>query len=154
MGGCSSFFIGLPLVFDREVWTALPGGDSAAAGKDALPMFRIYARLNFPPSPPPARTMLARRRATHERMTMAMDLKAVEELIREIELADSIDWGMLSINEADATRLIALSVVQHYEDHIRPMSESDREYVFVSAIAKLTLENFVLNVKLAQARAK
>ena len=31
------------------------------------------------------------------------------------------------------------------------MSESDREYVFVSAIAKLTLENFVLNVKLAQA---
>jgi len=41
--------------------------------------------------------------------------------------------------------------VQHYEEHIRPMSETDREYVFVSAIAKLTLENFVLNVKLAQA---
>jgi hypothetical protein len=84
---------------------------------------------------------------------MGMDLKTVEGLIREIELADPIDWGMLSIDEADATRLIALSVVQHYEDHIRPMSESDREYVFVSAIAKLTLENFVLNVKLAQAGA-
>ena len=82
---------------------------------------------------------------------MAMDLKAVEELIREIELADPIDWGMLSIDEEDATRLIALSVVQHYEEHIKPMSESEREYVFVSAIAKLTLENFVLNIKLAQA---
>ena len=84
---------------------------------------------------------------------MAMDLNTVEALIRDIELADPIDWGMLSINEEDATRLIALSVVQHYEEHIRPMSESDREYVFVSAIAKLTLENFVLNIKLAQANA-
>ena len=82
-----------------------------------------------------------------------MDLNTVEALIRDIELADPIDWGMLSINEEDATRLIALSVVQHYEEHIRPMSESDREYVFVSAIAKLTLENFVLNIKLAQANA-
>ena len=82
---------------------------------------------------------------------MRMDLKAVESLIREIELADPIDWGMLSISEEDATRLIALSVVQHYEEHIRPMGERDREYVFVSSIAKLTLENFVLNVKLAQA---
>ena len=84
---------------------------------------------------------------------MAMDLNTVEALIRDIELADPIDWGMLSINEEDATRLIALSVVQHYEEHIRPMSESDRAYVFVSAIAKLTLENFVLNIKLAQANA-
>jgi len=80
-----------------------------------------------------------------------MDVKAVEGLIREIDLADPIDWGMLNISEEDATRLIALSVVQHYETHIRPMSESDREYVYVSSIAKLTLENFVLNVKLAQA---
>ena len=80
-----------------------------------------------------------------------MDLKAVEALISEIELADPIDWGMLNISDEEATRLIALSVVQHYEAHIRPMSESDREYVYVSSIAKLTLENFVLNVKLAQA---
>ena len=80
-----------------------------------------------------------------------MDLKTVEALIREIDIADPIDWCMLNISEEDATRLIALSVVQHYEAQIRPMSESDREYVFVSAIAKLTLENFVLNIKLAQA---
>jgi hypothetical protein len=82
---------------------------------------------------------------------MGMDLKAVEALISEIELADPIDWGMLNISDEDATRLIALSVVQHYEAHIRPMSDSDREYIYVSSIAKLTLENFVLNVKLAQA---
>ena len=82
---------------------------------------------------------------------MSMNLKAVEALISEIELADPIDWGMLNISDEDATRLIALSVVQHYEQQIKPMSESDREYIYVSSIAKLTLENCVLNVKLAQA---
>jgi hypothetical protein len=85
---------------------------------------------------------------------MSMDLKAVEALISEIELADPIDWGMLNISDEDATRLIALSVVQHYEQQIKPMSESDREYIYVSSIAKLTLENFVLNVKLAQAMGR
>jgi hypothetical protein len=83
-----------------------------------------------------------------------MELRTVEALIREIELADPIDWGMLNISEEEATRLIALSVVEHYEAHIRPMSENEREYIYVSAIAKLTLENFVLNVKLAQALAR
>lgn len=82
---------------------------------------------------------------------MAIDLQAVEELIRAIELADPIDWGMLNIDEDDATRLIASSVIDHYEENIRPMPESERDYIVVSSIAKLTLENFVLNVKLARA---
>jgi hypothetical protein len=42
-------------------------------------------------------------------------------------------------------------VVEHYEENIKPMAETDRDYVLVSSIAKLTLENFVLNIKLAQA---
>ena len=82
---------------------------------------------------------------------MAIDLKTVEELIREIELADPIDWGMLNISEDDATRLIASSVVEHYEENIRSMPDRERDYIVVSSIAKLTLENFVLNVKLARA---
>jgi predicted class III extradiol MEMO1 family dioxygenase len=82
---------------------------------------------------------------------MTINLKTVEELIKEIELADPIDWGMLRIDEEDATRLIASSVVEHYEENIKPMTEIDREYVVISSIAKLTLENFVLNIKLAQA---
>lgn len=83
---------------------------------------------------------------------MAIDLKVVEELIREIEFDDPIDWGMLSIGEDDAMRLIASSVVEHYETNIKPMAEPDRELIYVSSIAKLALENFVLNVKLAQAK--
>ncbi|SNS51198.1 hypothetical protein SAMN06265795_103149 [Noviherbaspirillum humi] len=85
---------------------------------------------------------------------MALDIQAVEQLIKEIELTDPIDWGMLNIDEDDATRLIALSVVEHYEQNIRPMSESEREYIFVASLAKLTLENFVLNLKLAKATGK
>jgi hypothetical protein len=85
---------------------------------------------------------------------MALNIQAVEALIREIESEDPIDWGMLNIDEDDATHLIALSVVEHYEKHIRSMSDSDREYVLVSSIAKLTLENFVLNIKLAKAMAQ
>ncbi|MGI4847745.1 MAG: hypothetical protein ACRYGK_06370 [Janthinobacterium lividum] len=84
---------------------------------------------------------------------MGLDLHAVEALLREIEMADPIDWGMLNIDEQDATSLIASSVVEHYEHHIKPMPELDREYIYVSSIAKLTLENFVLSVKLAQAGA-
>lgn len=82
---------------------------------------------------------------------MTIDLRTVEALIREIESEDPIDWGMLGVDEDDAARLIASSVVEHYEKHLRPMPESDREYVLVASIAKLTLENFVLNLKLAHA---
>lgn len=82
---------------------------------------------------------------------MEIDLRIVEELIKEIELDDPIDWGMLAINEEDAIRLIASSVVEHYEKEINSMTGVERDYIFVSSIAKLTLENFVLNVKLAQA---
>lgn len=82
---------------------------------------------------------------------MAIDLRIVEDLIKEIELDDPIDWGMLAINEEDAIRLIASSVVEHYEKEIKSMTGVERDYIFVSSIAKLTLENFVLNVKLAQA---
>ncbi|MGN6390406.1 MAG: hypothetical protein ACTHL1_12935 [Burkholderiaceae bacterium] len=82
---------------------------------------------------------------------MTIDPRTVEALIREIESEDPIDWGMLGVDEDDAARLIALSVVEHYETQLRPMAESDREMVLVASVAKLTLENFVLHLKLAQA---
>jgi hypothetical protein len=82
---------------------------------------------------------------------MSLNIQTVVELIREIDKEDSIDWGMLAIGEADAERLLAASVIEHYETNIRPMEETDRDYVIVAAIAKLTIENFVLNIKLAQA---
>lgn len=85
---------------------------------------------------------------------MPLDVDAVMSLIREIDREDAIDWGMLAIGEDDATRLLAASVIEHYQTHIQPMDGLDRDYVIVAAIAKLTIENFVLNIKLAQARGQ
>lgn len=82
---------------------------------------------------------------------MPLDLDSVVTLIQEIEQQDAIDWGMLSIGEDEATRLLAASVIEHYEQHILPMTGSERDYIIVAALAKLTLENFVLNLKLARA---
>lgn len=82
-----------------------------------------------------------------------LDLQAVVELIQQTESEDPIDWGMLNIDEENATRLIATSMVEHYESEIRNLDETARDYVIVSAMGKLALENFVLNMKLLQARS-
>lgn len=84
---------------------------------------------------------------------MPLDVEILIKLISEIDREDSIDWGMLNIGEEAATRLLAISVIEHYQQNIAPMAGTDRDYVIVAAIAKLTLENFVLNLKLAQATA-
>ena len=84
---------------------------------------------------------------------MPLDVEVLIKLISEIDREDSIDWGMLNIGEEAATRLLATSVIEHYQQNIAPMADTDRDYVIVAAIAKLTLENFVLNLKLAQATA-
>ena len=82
---------------------------------------------------------------------MSLNVEAVVTLIKEIDQQDAIDWGMLNIGEDEATRLLATSVIEHYEQNILPLHGADRDYVIVAALAKLTLENFVLNLKLARA---
>jgi hypothetical protein len=81
-----------------------------------------------------------------------LDLQAVIELMQEVDSENPIDWGTLNIDEDDAARLIASSLVEHYETSIRPLEETERDYVIVSAMGKLALENFALNMKLLQTR--
>jgi len=68
------------------------------------------------------------------------------ELAKEVENQDPIDWGMLNINEDDAYKLLAPSVVEHYMG----LSEDVRDLMLLVTVLKLTVENFVLNVKLMQ----
>ena len=63
------------------------------------------------------------------------------ELAKEVELTDPIDWGMLNVDEDEAYRLIALSVVE-LEDNVLTLKAS---------LTKLMVENFVLNLKLLDA---
>lgn len=60
------------------------------------------------------------------------------ELAKEVELTDPIDWGMLNVDEDEAYRLIALSIVE-LEDNVLTLKAS---------LTKLMVENFVLNLKL------
>lgn len=62
-------------------------------------------------------------------------------LAQEVEVTDPIDWGMLAIDEEEAYRMMAISILETFPD----------ESVTIQAVlTKLTVENFVLNLKLAQ----
>jgi len=74
----------------------------------------------------------------------------VEQLVliaEEIETADPIDWGMLEIDEHDAYTLMATGVLDNY----LATDPDDRDMVMLATVVKLTVENFVLNLKLANA---
>jgi hypothetical protein len=68
------------------------------------------------------------------------------ELAEQIELGDPIDWGMLSINEHDAYKLIASGVLDSYLG----TDPDSRDMILLATVVKLTVENFVLNLKLMQ----
>jgi len=71
-------------------------------------------------------------------------IEQLVELAQEIESEDPIDWGMLSVNESDAYRMIATSVLENYLN----TDADSRDIMMLSTIVKLTVENFVLNLKL------
>ena len=70
-------------------------------------------------------------------------------LAKEVESTDPIDWGMLNISEDDTYKLLAGSVLEQY----LLTDKDDRDIVMLSVVLKLTVENFVLNLKLAQLNA-
>jgi len=68
-------------------------------------------------------------------------LKLIVALAQEVEITDPIDWGMLAISEEEAYTIMATSVLETFPD----------ERIEIQAvIVKLTVENFVLNLKLMQ----
>jgi len=68
------------------------------------------------------------------------------ELAEQIEMGDPIDWGMLSIDEHDSYMLIASGVLDSYLG----TDPDSRDMILLATVVKLTVENFVLNLKLMQ----
>lgn len=68
------------------------------------------------------------------------------QLVEEIDAEDPIDWGMLNISEQEATKLIALDVLDMFKD----TNEDTRDQIMLATVTKLILENFVLNLKLQE----
>lgn len=74
-------------------------------------------------------------------MDQTEKLRLLVNLAQEVEITDPIDWGMLAISEQDAYNMMATSVLEMFPD----------ERIEIQAvIVKLTVENFVLNLKLMQ----
>jgi len=71
----------------------------------------------------------------------------IVDLAKEVESEDAIDWGLTSINEEEAFRLMALNVVELMFDKYGQPGMRD---VFLATIVKLVVENFVLNLKLKE----
>lgn len=73
-------------------------------------------------------------------------VEQIVELAKEIEHEDPIDWGMLNIDENEAFKLLAPSVLENY----LLLDKDSRDIMMLSMVLKLTVENFALNVKLIQ----
>jgi hypothetical protein len=70
-------------------------------------------------------------------------------LAQEVDLTDPIDWGLLTIDEESAYRLIAMSVINELQISNENEFESKKD-IMIATIVKLVVENFVLNLKLNQ----
>lgn len=83
-------------------------------------------------------------------MARTIQVKDIVELVNEIEGEDPIDWGMLNIDETQATELVANNLVEQYNTTWAEMSEDERNIIMLATITKLVVENFTLNLKLLQ----
>lgn len=83
-------------------------------------------------------------------MVERIQVKDIVDLVNEIDSEDPIDWGMLNIDETQATELIANGLLDQYNTTWAQMSDHDRSIIMLATITKLVVENFTLNLKLRQ----
>lgn len=83
-------------------------------------------------------------------MAKELQVKDILELVSEIDSEDPIDWGMLNIDETQASELVANNLLEQYNTTWAVMPEDERNIVMLATITKLVVENFTLNLKLMQ----
>jgi hypothetical protein len=83
-------------------------------------------------------------------MVNPIQVKDIVDLVNEIDSEDPIDWGMLNIDESQATELIANNLLEQYNATWAQMPENERNIIMLATITKLIVENFTLNLKLMQ----
>lgn len=83
-------------------------------------------------------------------MAKELQVKDIIELVEEIDSEDPIDWGMLNIDETQATELVANNLLEQYNTTWAGLNEDERNIIMLATITKLVVENFTLNLKLLQ----
>ena len=81
-------------------------------------------------------------------MSNRVTIEEIEEIVKEIESEDPIDWGMLAIDEYNAMSMIVNQMVEQYNTKWTLLSHEDQIKILLASLSKLIIENFVLNVKL------
>lgn len=81
-------------------------------------------------------------------MSNKVTIEEIEEIVKEIESEDPIDWGMLAIDEYNAMSMIINQMVEQYNTRWTLLSHEDQIKILLASLSKLIIENFVLNVKL------
>lgn len=71
-------------------------------------------------------------------MSIQSEVDLIVELAKEAEIGDPFDWSDTKMNEEDAYRLVALSVIELENNPL----------VLKASLTKLIVENMVLNVRL------
>lgn len=74
-------------------------------------------------------------------------MNLVEKLVslaQEIESEDPIDWGMLEVSEEEVYKLVANQILEMY----LISSPENRDEILLASCIKLSVENFVLQLKL------
>jgi hypothetical protein len=72
-------------------------------------------------------------------------------LMLDVEAGDPLDFGGLSLDEDDARRLVALSMLKMQADlDALDINPAERELVLMAAAAHLVLENLLIHVKYLQ----
>lgn len=81
---------------------------------------------------------------TEKKLIDKITVKQLAELAQHAESVDPIDWGMLNISEDEAYLLMASQVLETF----LKTPEDQRLVIALSSLTKLTVENFVLNLRL------
>lgn len=80
----------------------------------------------------------------NEKMIDKITPHQLADLAMHADLTDPIDWGMLELREEDVFLMIATQVLEM----IQKNPEETQLPVALASITKLTVENFVLNLRL------
>ena len=78
---------------------------------------------------------------------MPISPQQLEELIREVEIEDPIDFADLPFEEDDLRTLVSTHLCEMAEA-MESFSEEERNMALLAVAAKLVLENLVLHVQL------
>ena len=76
---------------------------------------------------------------------MKANLKQLIELAKESNISDPIDWEKVNLNEDTVYEMIGLRVIEMMH---KIEKDPNVNVMLAASILKLTVENFVLNLKL------